>query len=81
MFCGWSPVSLSEGASVNFTNDASLEQADGILVPTNHVLNFSGNGSITGTVEAWVVATSGPLDPGSNLTVMNELILNTEDPS
>jgi hypothetical protein len=72
-----SGIFFPEGASINFANNASLEQTGGLLVPTNHVLNFSGSGTITGVVDAWIVATSGPLDPGTDLTVMNQLVLNT----
>ncbi|MFZ4622548.1 MAG: hypothetical protein ACOYNS_18430, partial [Bacteroidota bacterium] len=72
-----SGIFYPEGASVNFANNGVLESNGGNLVPLNNVLNFNGNGSITGYVDAWNIETSGALDPGTDLLVVNQLSLNS----
>lgn len=74
-----SGIFFPEGSSIDFANGANLALDGGLLVPSNHVLNFAGSGSISHAAPetVWNVAMGGPVDVGIGLTVLNELKLNT----
>lgn len=72
-----SGVLKMEGGSIDFANNTSFINSGGTFFPENHIVNFEGVGSTSGTLGLWNVNIFGDVSFSSNTSIISELKIHS----